>query len=173
MGYFEVIGEERTLDHQSGGKVTRLKTDAPNTLSGYAYIMRSTDGRIMGYNATAIANFSRNQGSLFESPGSASPTLLNCEDTLDQLEFQLRRRDVSAGYNIDDAAAGKFSLILTFPTKHYHFQGRPNYTILETGYPTGSPWTVQDANAPEPMGWTIFDRNEQRLDSSPGPAGPT
>ena len=35
-----------------------------------------------------------------------------------------------AGYDIEAAIAGQFSFILTFPTKHFHFCGAPNYTIF-------------------------------------------
>jgi hypothetical protein len=149
MGFFEVIGEERTYDRQSSGKVTRVagNADAPNSLMGYAYIVRVVDGSSFAYNATAIANFSRNKGSLFSSPGSPSPTLMDGEDTLDQLEFQLSKKEVFAGYSIEDVIAGKFSLILTFPTKQFHFCPGPNYTIkgdvtapCTADYPLGPPF---------------------------------
>jgi hypothetical protein len=183
MGYIEVIGEERTYDHastQAPFKVTRMtgSADVPNRLMGYGYIVRVADGQSMAYNATAIANFSRNKGSLFSGVGSPSPTLMDGEDTLDQLEFQLSKKDVLAGYSVESAIGGKFSLILTFPTKHFHFCQRPNYTArgvsttpadCVAGPPT-APWTVHDvtygdhnANTLE-ISYQIFhDRNENRF----------
>jgi hypothetical protein len=178
VGFFEVIGEERTFDHQSSGKVTRLteNEDAPNSLMGYGYIVRVADGSSFAYNATAIANFSRTKGSLFSSPGSLSPTLLDCEDTLDQLEFQLSKKEVLAGYSVENVIGGKFSLILTFPTKHFHFCGKPNYTIkgdptapCTTDYPTGSPFKgakgyyYGGSSVAEPVDLGIFDRDEHKL----------
>jgi len=73
MGYFYVIGSERTFSKATPGtsplKVSRYQTlaerDCPNIIMGYAYIVRVADGVALGYNATAIANFSKNQGSLF------------------------------------------------------------------------------------------------------------
>jgi hypothetical protein len=187
MGYFEVIGEERTYDHvwttSPTFKVTRVTAsvaDVPNRLMGYGYIVRVADGQSMAYNATAIANFSRNKGSLFSGLSSPSPTLMDGEDTLDQLEFQFSKKEVLAGYSVESAIDGKFSLILTFPTKHFHFCQRPNYTArgvattpvdCVAGPPT-SPWTAWDdtythgdhnANTFEFFEQLIYDRNESRL----------
>ena len=168
-GFLEVIGEERTSDNQSGGKVARSGLDAPNQLMGYAYIVRVADGSSFGYNAKAFANFSRNQGSLFRGPGSSSPTLMNCEDTLDQLEFQMAKQKVAAGYSIEDSIVGQFSLVLTFPTKHFHFCEKPSYGYkgdpqapCSPTYPLGPPFEpitmlrqVYDLD--------IFDRNENKM----------
>jgi hypothetical protein len=179
MGYIEVIGEERTFDHQTSGAVTRFtgNSDAPNSLMGYGYIVRAADGVSFAYNAKAIANFSRNQGSLFQSPGGIKPTLMDCEDTLDELEFQIAKEKVVASYSIEDALGGKMSLILTFPTKWAHFAGRPNYTLKGPGafggiYPLGPPWTAPNANSPETIQATIFDRNENSVNPSSCPVSP-
>jgi hypothetical protein len=161
-GYIEVIGEERTFDHYTPPtapsttiKVTRTHADALNTLKGYAYILRVADGASLAYNATAIANFSLNQGSLFYAPGGTGPSLLaDAEDTLDQVEFQLSKFQIEGAYDIEAAIAGQFSMIINFPTKHFHFCPRPNstssqawYTIIgdvtapcNPAYPTGNPW---------------------------------
>jgi hypothetical protein len=190
-GYIEVIGEERTFDHvwttSPAFKVTRVTAtvaDVPNTLMGYGYIVRVADGQSMAYNATAIANFSRNKGSLFSGVGSSSPTLMDGEDTLDQLEFQLSKKEVIAGYSVESVIGAKFSLILTFPTKNFHFCQRPNYTArgvsttpadCVTGPPT-SPWTAtggwyyggdHNANTPESVEAQIYDRNENRIQIPP------
>jgi hypothetical protein len=189
MGYLEAIGEERTYDKafqessSSSFKVSRVKstckigtfclTDAPNTLMGFGYIVRVAEGSSFAYNAKAVANFSRNQGSLFSYPGSTTPTLINCEDSLDQFEFQIAQKETLAAYSIEEAIDAKFSLILTFPTKHYHFCSKPNYTVkgdatapCAATYPLGPPWTVKHANASETINLTILDRNENRFDPS-------
>ena len=188
-GYIEVIGEERTYDHawtvSPAFKVTRVTAgmaDVPNRLMGYGYIVRVADGQSMAYNATAIANFSRNKGSLFSGVGSPSPTLIDGEDTLDQLEFQLSKKEVIAGYSVENVITVKFRLILTFPTKHFHFCQGPNYTargVVSTpadcvaGPPT-APWTATDsiigdhsAIYLEVFMLRIYDRNEQRLTVPP------
>jgi hypothetical protein len=185
MGYFEVIGEERTYDHvwttSPAFKVTRLTAsvaDVPNRLMGYGYIVRVADGQSMAYNATAIANFTRTKGSLFSGIGSPSPTLIDGEDTLEQLEFQLSKKEVIAAYDVASVIAGKFSLILTFPTKHFHFCQGPNYTARGVsttpadcvpGPPT-APWTATDfyfgdhnANTPEICNPALYDRYENRV----------
>ena len=189
MGFIEVIGEERTFDNvwttSPAFKVTRVTAavaDVPNELMGYGYIVRVADGQSMAYNTTAIANFSRNKGSLFSGIGSPSPTLMDGEDTLDQLEFQLSKKEVLAGYSIESAINGMFSLILTFPTKHFHFCQKPNYTArgvsttpadCVAGPPT-APWMAfnniwgdSNANSPEIVQLQIYDRNENRLGPPP------
>lgn len=186
MGYIEVIAEERTYDHQSGGVVTRFNADATNTLMGYAYIVRVADGASHAYNAKAFANFSRLPTSLYSGPGAAFPQLTDCEDTLDQLEFQMGREEVFAGYSIENVFLGKFSLILTFPTKHFHYCDHlHSYTLkgdatssCGTSFPMGPPWTAKQANLPETIDVTIFDRLENRLIPqtvfySPQPTSPT
>jgi len=174
MGYFEVIGSERTYPKSYGTspiKVTRYTLaadlDVPNTLMGYAYLVRVADGVAMGYNATAFANFSRNQGSLFTGTGTTSPNLMNCEDTLDQIEFNLSKEDLFAGYDVEDFIAGKFSLVMTFPTKHHHFRGRPYYSIKTLAaadpLPYGAPWTVEHMNKPQTINIYIYDRLENKI----------
>ena len=186
MGYIEVIGEENTFDKTTtptSGKVQRWGSpstwttgsfDALNQLSGYAYILRVLDGQSLAYNATAIANFNiQTYTTLFFGPGNQFPTLGQAEDTLDELEFQISKERVTAGFSIEDAIAGQFSLILTFPTKWFHFCPRPNYSakgVLFGGvyactstYPLVPPWTALHANASEKILVTVFDRNENRL----------
>ena len=81
--------------------------------------MRATSS----YDAVAIGNFSRNQGSLFRSPGSPYPRLDTCEDTLDQLEFQLSKWEVFGPFSVTPSTQGKTSLIVAFPTKFFHYSG--------------------------------------------------
>ncbi len=192
MGYFEVIGQERTYDRgtsaQMGSQVTRLtgNADAPNHLMGTAYIVRVADGLSFAYNATAVANFSRNKGSLFSGPNSPSPTLMDCEDTLDQLEFPLSKKEVFAGYSVEDSIGAKFSLIITFPTKNFHFCGKPDYTLkgdpsasCAPTYPLGSPFNptlvswvgygyfTAGSGAGEQIDLTLFDRDQYRAGPIP------
>ena len=124
-GSIEVIGEEKTSPDNTGGRVSRLakiERDCPNTLVGKVFINRLDDGVSMGYDAVAIGNFSRGQGSLFRSLTSPYPRLDTCEDSLDQLEFQLSKSEVYAPYALNPSNEGKTSLIITYPTKFFHYQ---------------------------------------------------
>ncbi len=124
-GFVEVIGAEKTAPAGAGGKTTRLaksERDCPNTLKGSLSITRVEEGAVTSYDAVAIGNFSRGQGSLFRSPGSPYPRLDQCEDTLDQLDFQLSKWEIFGPFSIAPSDQGKTSLIVTFPTKHFHFK---------------------------------------------------
>ena len=123
-GFIEVIGEEKTSPEDKGGKTARLaksEQDCPNTLRGTLSITRVEDGMTMAYDAIAIGNFSRGQGSLFRRPGSPYPVLSNSEDTLDQLEFQLSKWEVFGPFSVTPSNQGKTSFIVTFPTKQFHY----------------------------------------------------
>jgi hypothetical protein len=125
-GFVEVIGEEKTGPADTGGKTGRLSSverDCPNTLKGTLSITRMEDGAAMAYDAVAIGNFSRGQGSLFRSPGSPYPRLDTSEDTLDQVEFQLSKYDVFGPFSVTPSNQGKTSLIITYPTRHFHYSG--------------------------------------------------
>jgi hypothetical protein len=186
MGYFEIIGEERTYSKPSTTAAPILVSrfgggnDCPNSLSAYVYIVRVDDGVSLGYNADAIANFSRNQGSLWD----LLPDLSNCEDGLDQLEFELSKAEVYHGYSIEDNIFGKFSQIVTFPTKHFHFEKhtpiRLDYTICTTVnsncIAVGAPFTGDTANFGEVVAPTIYDRDETSFKPEAGfwsPPSPT
>lgn len=171
LGYFEVIGEERTETKVSTtypDRVYRLDEstedagyqypDCPNSLMGTAYILRSADGVAMGYNATAFANFSVNNRSLFVAPGSLNPQLSSAEDTLDQLEFQLSKEDIFGAYSIESSIAGKASLIITFPTKHYHYDANRNRIVT-----SNNPYLAAKENDGEVITVTIYDRNENKI----------
>jgi hypothetical protein len=164
-------------------------SDVPNELVGYAYIMRVADGASFAYNAKAIANFNVNSIfsaiTLFDQPGSQKPQLTDAEDSLESVEFQISKEELWGAYDIETIISGQYSLIVTFPTKHFHFCQKPNYTASSatgTGgapancnapYPT-APWTTSDttvgihnANTPEIYEVTIWDRNENRLTPPP------
>ena len=189
MGYFEIIGEERTYTVPDPAtlitppiKVTRFAAfdpalDCPNSLSAYVYIIRVANGVSLGYNCDAIANFNRQFiTSLFSGPGAVAPDLKDCEDGLDQLEFELSKAKVYQGYDISDAIAGQFSLVVTFPTKHFHFHKpsaapfvRLDYTLctaagavsaFENCVSAGPPFTGTTANTGEVVDVTIYDRDE-------------
>ena len=195
FGYFEVIGEERTvckatlLTDAAITTVDRLVdksasvVDVPNQLTGYFYLVNVIDGVAFGYNATAIANFNRTghfvgvspAGSLFVGPGQEKPDLSDCEDTLDQLEFVLSKYKVSQGYTIESNIAAKFSAVVTFPTKHFHFAKTSPYSINSNSLSysvhdidvRGEPWTVKTANSKEAISLTIWDRNEHPFTPPP------
>jgi len=123
-GFIEVIGEEKTSPSNLDGKVGRLsktERDCPNHLMGKAYIKRPEDDAVMVYDAVAIGNFSRGQGSLFRSTKSPYPRLDNCEDTLDQLEFQLSKWEIFGPYSLNPSSQAKTSMIITYPTKFFHY----------------------------------------------------
>jgi len=178
MGYFEIIGEERTYTKPSTTTAPILVTrfgspdwDCLNSLSAYVYIVRVDDGVSLGYNAAAIANFSRQTIlPLYSGPGAVSPDLTNCEDGLDQLEFELSKARVYHGYSIEDNINAKFSQIVTFPTKHFHFEKhtpkRLDYSICTTNtqgngcITLGAPFTGATANTGEEVAPNIYDRDE-------------
>ncbi len=123
-GFIEVIGAEKTSPDNINAKVGRLAKsdqDCPNTLRGNVLINRVDDAVSMTYNAIAIGNFSRGQGSLFRSVGSPYPRLDTCEDTLDQLEFQLSKFEVFGPFSVSPFNQAKTSLIMAFPTKYFHY----------------------------------------------------
>jgi hypothetical protein len=128
FGYIEVIGEEKTSPESIDGKVGRLsksERDCPNTLKGQAFINRLEGGvsvAYMGYDAVAIGNFSRGQGSLFRSVRSSYPRLDTCEDSLDQLEFQLSKWEIFGPYSVSPSNQGKTSIIVAYPTKNFHYR---------------------------------------------------
>jgi len=189
MGYFEVIGEERTYTNvyqataTSPILVTRfsgVNSDCLNSLSAYVYIVRVDDGVSLGYNAAAIANFSKNLGSIYYGPGSPAPALSECEDGLDQLEFELSKELVYHGYSVETEINARFSQIVTFPTKHFHFEKhsprRLDYTLCAatSADPTrvctaiGAPFIGSTANYGEQVEVTIFDRNENKYSPTVG-----
>lgn len=165
------------------------KADVPDTLAGTAYVVRVADGQSFAYNAKAIANFNGFDAfaaaTLFVGPGNASPQLTNAQDFLESVEFPISKEEVSAAYDIEAVIGGKFSLIYTFPTKHYHFCVKPNYTaigvpsapgpaVCANVWPVTAPWTAIDgtvgdhhANTPETFSILIWDRNENRLSPPP------
>ncbi len=159
MGYIEVIGEERTFSKVAGGKVTRITTENPdalNTLTGYAFVV---DGASIGYNATAIANFRTDGFCLFFGAGSTDPQLTAAQDGLAQLEFQLSKANISHGYSIESSIAGKFSMVVTFPTKHFHFEGKPHYSLIDDPS-IAPPFTGETSNFGENATAKVFDRLE-------------
>ena len=172
MGYFELIGEERTYSEPSSGKVTRLTTgsiDCPNSLSGYAYIVRILDGVALGYNATAIANFVKNPSrTLFSEYGDLFPSLKDGDEGLAELEFELSKAILYHGYSIETNINAAFSLIVTLPTKHFHFGIRPNYILGSTSEASPPPFTGQHANYGEKIGVHIFDRLEHPFEPEEG-----
>ncbi len=186
MGYFTVIGVEKTepkVNPASPTQVTRGYQgvlDVPNTLWGYAYIVRVADGVAAGYRATAFANFNRSNWTLFpEQLGSEKPDWMDCEDTLDAIEVNLSKTWVQAGYDVEDVIGGKFSVVFTFPTKYHHYLGRPYYSAKNTiggdplwplpdPYPPTRPWSGTKiggyhANRPETVTIYIWDRLEVKI----------
>jgi hypothetical protein len=172
LGYFEIIGEERTVStvDSTGTKVTRLgsgntELDCPNSLSAFVFVVNVQAGVAAAYNCTAIANFVTLPVSLFAGAGSTTPRLDSGQDGIEQLEFQLSKARIYQGYSIEASVNAAFNLIVTFPTKHFHFAERPTYTAslgaLTLPFVGGAPTaTSHHANDGEEVGVTIFDRDE-------------
>ena len=193
-GYFEVIGEELTkpksYDDTSAGKTyvdrkclaigpAYVYSDCPNTLMGYAYIVRIDDGVGLGYTASAFANFYLYDGyicpgnapcfpainPLFAGPGSQFPRLDECQDTLDAIEFNLSKAYLYVPYALESVVKGATTQLITFPTKHFHFEDEAVWTILDNvgSYPEnwGMPFRANKANDGEEVLVRLFDRNEK------------
>jgi len=174
MGYFEVIGQTATDKKASSASgtspntgqpytatVARTNTDCPNNLMGQGYLLRVSDGVAMGYNATALANFSVNQGSLFFGVASDQPTLGNAEDTLDQVEFALSKEDIFSTYEISPTIGATASLLVMFPTKHFHYNNES--TGCRTRIPgSNNPFEASCENGGEEIQATIWDRDEHK-----------
>ncbi len=165
VGYFEVIGEERTATKIKTGTTDKVNreyedVDCPNVLMGQAYIVRVSDGVAMGYNAVAFANFSINQGSLFVGPGSLIPDLTSAEDGLDQLEFAMSKEDIFAAYEIDPAIDARTSIIITFPTKFFRYAASGDRPIITS---SDNPFRADYANKGEVIYVSVWDRDENRI----------
>lgn len=183
MGYIEVIGEESTdrkptLASGTGpytgqpytARVARnVEGDCPNNLMGQAVIVRVDDGVAMGYNATAIGNFARNIGTLFQGIGLDVPTLASAEDTLNQIEFILSKEDIFAAYAIDPEIGARASLIVTFPTKHFHYLDFGKRDRIAS---SDNAFQAPYENDGEEIGVTIWDRNENQFTLKKGFVSP-
>lgn len=184
MGYIEAIGQERTdrkatavsgTSPNTGqpytATVARTGLDCPNNLMGQAYILRVTDGVAMGYNATALANFSLNNGSLFFGVATDRPTLADAEDTLDQVEFVLSKEDIFGAYDIESEIGATASLLITFPTKHFHYNNEATgcRTII---IGSNNPFEAPCENGGEEIQATIWDRNENKKTITTGFVSP-
>jgi len=162
-GFFEVIGEEKTSPDNFNGKVNRLakiERDCPNQLKGKAFIMRVEDGATMAYDAVAIGNFSRGQGSLFRSPTSPYPRLDTCEDTLDQLEFQLSKSEIYAPYAVNPSDEEKTSLIIAYPTKFFHYLNGSRISQVN------NPFEALTETAGEVIETALSEQGQKFVDSS-------
>jgi len=187
FGYIEVIGEERVAKKPTASSgttpntgfpythtVARTFQDCPNNMMGTLYVLRTGDGVAMGYNATALANFSRNAGSLFGGLGLNTPTLAFAEDTLDQVEFVLSKEDIFGAYSIETEIGASASLLITFPTKHFHYNDSGLCRSLIVG--SNNPFSAACENDGEEVVAKIWDRDENFITiqtgfTSPQPPG--
>ena len=161
-GFIEVIGEEKTSPENTNGIVPRLaqsERDCPNTLLGKGFIQRPDEGISMGYDAMAIGNFSRGQGSLFISTRSPYPRLDTCEDTLDQLEFQLSKSEIYAPYAVNPSNAEKTSVIVTYPTKFFHYLNGTRISLVN------NPFEAFTENAGERIDIAFSEQGQNFVDS--------
>ena len=191
-GYFEVIGEELTDPEAktANGTTTVLRkcflyesdyvySDCPNTLMGYAYIVRLEDGVGLGYTATAIANFYKSDVTiecngpfgcftaidpLFAGPGSQFPRMDAGQDTLDAIEFNLSKAYLYVPYALETSIKGATTQLITFPTKHFHFADKAPWSIItkfDSNKNWGMPFTGTTSNTGEEVIVRLFDRNEK------------
>jgi len=161
-GYVEVIGEEKTSPENIDGKVSRLaktERDGPNALMGTAVIQRVEDQASMVYDAVAMGNFSRGQGSLFRSTRSTLPRLDLCEDSLDQFEFQLSKCEIRGSYSLDPSTQSRTSIIVTFPTKHLHYRSGSRIKQVD------NPFEAPRETGAETFGVTLSEEGENLTES--------
>jgi len=189
-GYFEVIGEER-VGAPSGGSFPRLTAvgadrDVKNVLMGNVYLIRPEAAQSHQYNMTAVSNFAIDPTGIWENPATVFPNLLadvQGEGTnpglggFNQLEFILSKRFVYFTY-VDGIESvtntpQSTSVVITFPTKHFHYNQTTHTILPATTNPFGTPFTggvdtVGDgANFGEIFGFAIYDRSENTF-TTPG-----
>ena len=198
-GNFEVIGEEKVGAMTSSGTFPRLAAginrDVENVLRGTVQIIRPEVGISHQYNMTAIANFAIDPLGIWEPQYTAFPNLLNDvqgeglnpgSGGFNQLEAILSKREVNFQYStgIDPAdptlTPMNTSVIITFPTKHFHYKMTPPFSILGSAYPYGTPFTgaretfgdhslnpsQSTPDCGEVISYTIWNGSEKALTSS-------
>ena len=161
-GYIEVVGEEKTSpgnDAEKVGRLAKSERDCPNSLMGNAIINRVDEGVTIPYDAVAIGNFSRGQGTLFQPSVSTFPRLDSSEDTLDQLEFQISKCEIRGSYSLDPSAQNRTSMIVTFPTKFFHYPNRSRINQVD------NPFEAPKETGGEIVGVTLSEGGEKLIDS--------
>ena len=192
-GYFEIIGEERVGPMSVTYTMPRLaltERDVKNVLMGNVVLLRPDVKISHQYNMTAIANFAVNIAGIWDSPTTAYPNLLNQVQGelfnpgaggFNNLEALLSKRNVYyqyaaqgvyGGYDAADTSMTPMStsVVVTFPTKHFHYSKSSPFPILGLTYPYGPPFTgayetVGDSatNYGEVIASYIWDRSEHPL----------
>jgi len=192
-GYFEIIGEERVGAPNSAWLFPRLgltERDVKNVLMGNVIIIRPDTKITHQYNMTAIANFAVDIAGIWDSPTTAFPNLLNDVQGeltnpgaggFNDLEALLSKRYIYYQYAAQGAFGGydaadttqtpmSTSLVVTFPTKHFHYAKSTPFPILGATYPYGPPFTGayetlgdHASNYGEVIGSRIWDRSEHEL----------
>ena len=198
-GYFEIIGEERVGAPNSAWAFPRLgltERDVKSVLMGNVIIIRPDTKITHQYNMTAIANFAVDIAGIWDSPTTAFPNLLNDVQGeltnpgaggFNDLEALLSKRYIYYQYAAQGAFGGydaadttqtpmSTSLVVTFPTKHFHYSKSSPFPILGATYPYGPPFTGayetfgdHASNYGEVIGSRIWDRSEHEL-YAPGDA---
>ena len=189
-GYFEIIGEERVYAPNASWCFPRVDTipepspsrDVQDVLMGQVYIIRPDQAISHQYNMTAISDFAIDNDGIWVSPETAFPNLLSAVQGenlglnpagiggFDQLEFILSKRNVRFQYVVgkDDLETPQStSVVVTFPTKHFHYSKTANFPILgDVTYPYGRPFTGDyetlgdGADYGEIFYYYIYDRSE-------------
>jgi hypothetical protein len=190
-GYFEIIGEERVGAMTGTFQMPRLgltERDVKNVLMGNVVLIRPDVKISHQYNMTAIANFAVDISGIWDSPTTAFPNLLNDVQGeltnpgaggFNDLEALLSKRNVYyqyaaqgvlGGYDVGETTPMSTSVVVTFPTKHFHYSKTSAFPILGLVYPYGPPFTgayetVGDSatNYGEVIASYIWDRAEHPL----------
>lgn len=158
--------------------------DVQNVLMGTTFILRADQAISHQYNMNALSDFAVADFGIWSSPASAFPTLFNqvqgepnqCGAGVpnpgiggfNQLEAILSKRLVMAQYANGvlqpSSTPATTSLVITYPTKHFHYPGTAT-TLPATTLP---PFTAVHELDGEIFNPVIYDRNENSFQVPPG-----
>ncbi len=213
-GDFEFIGEEIFLSLTASGTVNRVPIplaagatrDVGNTLEGVVYIVRSDIAISHEYAMVPIANFAINPNGIWQPPTTPLPTLLSAVQGgpnpanpvnpgaggFDNLEALMSKSFIDYQYatGLDPKDITQTptttSVVVTFPTKFFHYEPHTSPFAATAVYPFLPPFTGlretlgDDARTPalpspavgEIVLCPIWDRNENLLQAPTIPISP-
>lgn len=163
--------------------------DVTDFLTGDAWIVSVTSGSAFQYKLEAISNFSVNVCGIAQGVGDIGPTLTQDGQGMisaklpgvggagtaqpgfggsEQLEFLLSKKNIIAQYTDDPGLAAKTSIVVTFPTKWFHYNTSTTDLLAgDAGTPfTGPKMTIQDGIT-DRFDFQIYDRDEHLLTVTP------
>lgn len=159
----------------AGDAIQPCGMDAQNSLFGETWLVRVGDGTSQVYQDTALSNFSINRNGI---TGSVTTDFPNLRDQAQgeglqpgygghaQVEFVLSKRNIFAQYW--DAWTGfkaRTSVVVTFPTKWFHFGGSPTFALLAApdDDPFRGPFETIQETSPDAFLLVVRDREEHIL----------